>query len=461
MKLKLWWLRARSGSGSLQLQLLTGTLSLVAAIWVVLSVVAWREAVSEGDELFDAHLAQTAALLAVLSSDGSDEIPEELPSHRYARKVAFQIWTDKGKLLARSTTAPKDALTDHAKGFSDRRIDGRSWRVYSLRDTRHGHLILVAETLEARHAIGTELAKHLITPLAVALPLLAMGLVLLMRHRFQPLRRLAMFIGQRSPERLEPIGLGDVPGELRPIIEQTNRLLQRVDASIEQERRFTADAAHEIRTPLAAIRTHAQVAIAATDDAERSHALSLVVQASDRATHLLGQLLTMARLDSVSLASGFVLCDLRAIAVDVIAELTPQALAKNVECILDEGSALWVKGDPTLLAVLLRNLIDNAIRYSPPATVVFVGIRQDGKQIRLTVTDQGPGIPAAERERVLSRFTRLAGSTAPGSGLGLSIALRIAELHHASLVLADGPAQYGLSVSLLLPGSPAPFSSRV
>ena len=110
MRLKLWWHRARAGSGSLQLQLLTGTLSLVAAIWVVLSVVAWREAVSEGDELFDAHLAQTAALLAVLSSDGSDEIPEELPSHRYARKVAFQIWTDKGKLLARSTTAPKDAL---------------------------------------------------------------------------------------------------------------------------------------------------------------------------------------------------------------------------------------------------------------------------------------------------------------------------------------------------------------
>lgn len=455
MKLKRWWQRVHARSGSLQLQLLGGTLSLVAVIWIGLSVVAWREAVSEGDELFDAHLAQTAALLAVLSSDGSSEIPEELPSHRYARKVAFQIWNDQGKLLARSISAPKDLLTEQVKGFSDRRIDHRSWRVYSLRDARNHHLILVAETLEARHAIGSELAKHLLTPLAVALPLLAMGLVLLMRHRFLPLRRLAMFIGQRSPERLDPIDLGEVPSELHPIIEQTNRLLNRVAASIEQERRFTADAAHEIRTPLAAIRTHAQVAIAATDNDERQHALSLVMRASDRATHLLGQLLTLARLDSVSLAGGFVVCDLRRIAVDVIAEITPQALEKNVECMLDEGVPIWVKGDPTLLAVLLRNLVDNAVRYSPAGTVVAVTIRQHGKEACLQVTDQGPGIPPHERDRVLGRFTRLAGSEAPGSGLGLSIALRIAELHRARLTLTEGAGGYGLCVRLDMPAAPS------
>ena len=451
MNLRLWWQRARKGSGSLQLQLLSGTLGLVALIWVALSISAWHSAVSEGDELFDAHLAQTAALLAVLSSDGSDEIPDELPSHRYARKVAFQIWSDKGRLLARSTSAPKDALTDQMRGFSDRRIDGRSWRVYSLRDTRHGHLILVAETLEARHAIGAEVAKQLVTPLAIGLPMLALSLIFLMRYRFMPLRRLAIFIGQRSPERLDPIDLDDVPGELHPIIEQTNRLLERVATSIEQERRFTADAAHEIRTPLAAIRTHAQVAIAATDRTERDHALSLVVQASDRATHLLGQLLTMARLDSVSLVGGFVSCDLRRIAVDVIADLTPQALAKNVECMLNEGTAASVKGDPALLAVLVRNLVDNAIRYSPEGTAVTVTIRQVDGEVRLVVTDQGPGIPVEERQRVMSRFTRLAGNNAPGSGLGLSIALRIAQLHDAKLTLADGPAQQGLSVALVLP----------
>lgn len=436
----------RRDSGSLQLQLLAGTLAFVSAVWLVLSVVAWREAESEAEELFDAHLAQTAALLVVLSSEESSDLPEELPSHRYARKVAFQIWSDKGKLLARSTTAPREPLTDQTRGFSDRRIDGRPWRIYSKLDERHHHRILVAESYEARNAVGRELAKHLLTPLIFALPSLALGLVLLMRQRFKPLHRLATSIGQRSPDRLDPIAETGVPNEIRPIIEQTNRLLRRVSDSIEQERRFTADAAHEIRTPLAVIRTYAQVAAAATEPEERSRALNSVVQASDRATHLLAQLLTMARLDNDALTRNFVNCDLRKIAVDVIAEITPQALDKNVEVMLDEGQVARVQGEPALLAVLLRNLIDNAIRYSPPETFVAVTIKLIDGQVRLTVSDQGPGIPEHERERVLSRFTRLGASDAPGSGLGLSIALRIAQLHGASLVLQDGPGEYGLSV---------------
>ena len=393
-----------------------------------------------------AHLAQTAALLVILSSEESSDLPEELPSHRYARKVAFQIWSYKGKLLARSTTAPREPLTDQTKGFSDRRIDGRDWRIYSKVDERHQHRILVAESYEARNAVGKELAKHLLTPLLIALPTLALGLVLLMRQRFKPLQRLASSIGQRSPDRLDPIVATDVPNEIRPIIEQTNRLLQRVSDSIEQERRFTADAAHEIRTPLAVIRTYAQVAAAATEANERTKALNSVVQASDRATHLLAQLLTMARLDNDTLISNFVNCDLRKIAVDVIAEITPQALQKKVEVMLDEGQAAWVRGEPALLAVLLRNLIDNAIRYSPADTFVAVTIKRLDGKVRLTVSDQGPGIPEHERDRVLSRFTRLGGNDAPGSGLGLSIALRIAQLHGATLVLQDGPGEYGLSV---------------
>lgn len=436
----------RRDSGSLQLQLLGGTLAFVGAVWLVLSVVAWREAESEAEELFDAHLAQTAALLVILSSEESSDLPEELPSHRYARKVAFQIWSYKGKLLARSTTAPREPLTDQTKGFSDRRIDGRDWRIYSKVDERHQHRILVAESYEARNAVGKELAKHLLTPLLIALPTLALGLVLLMRQRFKPLQRLASSIGQRSPDRLDPIVATDVPNEIRPIIEQTNRLLQRVSDSIEQERRFTADAAHEIRTPLAVIRTYAQVAAAATEANERTKALNSVVQASDRATHLLAQLLTMARLDNDTLISNFVNCDLRKIAVDVIAEITPQALQKKVEVMLDEGQAAWVRGEPALLAVLLRNLVDNAIRYSPADTFVAVTIKRLDGKVRLTVSDQGPGIPEHERDRVLSRFTRLGGNDAPGSGLGLSIALRIAQLHGATLVLQDGPGEYGLSV---------------
>lgn len=436
----------RRNSGSLQLQLLAGTLTFVGAVWLVLSVVAWREAESEAEELFDAHLAQTAALLVVLSGEESSELLEELPSHRYARKVAFQIWSDKGRLLARSSTAPREPLTDQMKGFSDRRINGRYWRIYSKVDDLHHHRILVAESYEARNAVGKELAKHLLTPLVFALPLLALGLVLLMRQRFKTLHRLATSISQRSPDRLDPIDLADVPNEIQPMVDQTNRLLQRVSDSIEQERRFTADAAHEIRTPLAVIRTYAQVAAAAKDVEERERSLLSVVQASDRATHLLAQLLTMARLDNDALTNNFEICDLRKIAVEVIAEITPHALEKKVEVMLDEGSPSWVMGEPALLAVLLRNLIDNAIRYSPSNTFVAVTIKNTDRQIRLTVSDQGPGIPAKERERVLSRFTRLAGHSAPGTGLGLSIALRVAQIHGATLSLQDGAGEYGLSV---------------
>lgn len=439
--------------GSLQLQLLAGTLTFVGVVWLVLSVVAWREAETEAEELFDAHLAQTSALLAVLSSDESGDLPEELPSHRYARKVAFQIWSDSGKLLARSTSAPRAPLTDLAQGFSDRRIDGRYWRVFSKWDQRHHHRILVAETYEARNAVGQELAKHLLTPLIFALPLLALGLALLLRYRFRPLHRLAASIGHRSPDRLDPIALAGVPDEVQPIIEQTNRLLRRVSDSIDQERRFTADAAHEIRTPLAVIRTYAQVAAAASESDERERALGSVVLASDRATHLLNQLLTMARLDNDALTSNFIACNLRKIAVDVIADITPQALEKHVEVMLDEGAPAWVWGEPALLAVLLRNLIDNAIRYSPAETFVAVTIKLLDDQVRLAVSDQGPGIPAHERERVLSRFTRLSGNGAPGSGLGLSIALRIAQIHSASLALQDGPGEYGLSVCVSFPAA--------
>ena len=445
--------RRSDPSGSMQLQLLAWTLTFVGAVWLVLSVVAWREAESEAEELFDAHLAQTAALLVVLSRDESGDLPEELPSHRYARKVAFQIWSDKGKLLARSTSAPLEQLTDQTKGFSNRRIDGRHWRIYSKQDDRYHHRILVAETYEARNAVGKELAKHLLTPLVFALPTLALGLVLLMRSRFRPLQRLASSIAQRSPDRLDPITLEAVPREVQPIIEQINRLMRRVSDSIEQERRFTADAAHEIRTPLAVIRTYAQVAEAATEPEERIRALTSVVQASDRATHLLGQLLTMARLDNDAMTKQFVRCNLRKIAVDVIADMTPHAMAKNVECMLDEGQAAWIRGEPALLAVLLRNLIDNAIRYSPRDTFVAVTIKQTGGQVRLTVSDQGPGIPLTERERVLSRFTRLGGNSAPGSGRGMSIAQRIAQIHGATLKLQDGAGEYGLSVCVEFPAA--------
>ncbi|MCK9285695.1 MAG: sensor histidine kinase N-terminal domain-containing protein [Rhodocyclaceae bacterium] len=450
---------APASSPSLRLRLLAGALAAIAATWIALSFVAWRESIHEADELFDAHLAQTAMVVAGFVGDEADEIAQHLPSHRYARKVAFQIWGN-DRLLAHSAEAPEERLSAAEQGFSDATSGGRAWRVYSLRDESGHYLIQVAETHDARQALGRELAVHLVEPLALALPVLALALVLLIRANLAPLARLAESIGERSPDRLEAIPLAGTVRELHPILAQLNRLFERLHRSIDQERRFTADAAHELRTPLAAMRAHAQVARASTDIAERERALDKVVEASDRATHLIEQLLTLARLDAASLGGSFVACDLQQLAAAALAQAAPFALSKHVEPSLTEGPAKSVRGEPTLLSVLLRNLIDNAVRYSPPDSRLRVAVDTTAEGgVQLDVVDQGPGIPAADRQRVLDRFTRIDASGESGSGLGLSIVARIAELHAARLELSEGEDGRGLRVRLAFPPAEKPYLS--
>jgi two-component system sensor histidine kinase QseC len=441
---------------SLRTRLLAGTLAAVAAIWIALALFAWREARHESDELFDAHLAQTGALLAGLVGEGAAEIAEHLPSHRYARKVAVQVWAGGTRLLAHSAAAPDERLTQQDEGFSESQSGGRGWRVYSQWDAQRRYLVQVAETLDARRAVGREIASHLLAPLAIALPLLAVALVVLIRASLAPLSRLADSIGSRSPNRLDAIVLEEAPRELRPILAQLNRLFGRVADSLEQERRFTADAAHELRTPLAAMRTHAQVARASGDAAQRDHSLDRVVESVDRATHLVEQLLTLARLDAATLSGRFAPCELREVAAEALAQVAPLALAKAIEPALAESPRVEITGDRALLTVMLRNLIDNAVRYSPPETSVSVATGKTAEgDAQIEIVDQGPGIAPQERRRALDRFYRVAGGAESGSGLGLSIVARIAELHGARLELLDNPAGRGLRVRVVFPASRA------
>ena len=448
---------AKISGSSLRLRLLSGTLAIVAAIWVALSLSAWREALHETGELFDAHLAQAALLLAGIVGDEPEGIDAHLPSaHRYTRKVAFQVWSHDGRLLAHSLNTPLQRLAPVDEGFFDSSIDGRGWRVYSLSDTSHRHLVQVAEAQDARSAVGRELATHLLAPLLIALPLLAAALIVLIRSSLAPLARLAGSIGLRSPGRLDAIPFDGVPRELHPVIVRLNELFDRLACSLEQERRFTADAAHELRTPLAAIRAHAQVAqqSSGTGGEERERALACVIEATDRATHLVEQLLTLTRLDAASLADRFGVCDLRRIAAETLAQAAPAALAGAIDVALSEGTPLEVQGDATLLGILLRNLIDNAVRYSQPGgqVEVLLAATPEGG-VRLEVVDRGPGIPVGERPRMLERFSRMGGTQASGSGLGLSIVARIAALHRARFELDDGPAGKGLCARIVFPAA--------
>lgn len=434
--------------GSLRLRLLAGTLLIVTAIWAALALSAWYETRHEANELFDAHLVQTGELLAAMVGDETDEIVEHLPSQRYARKVVFQIWSDDGLLLAHSISAPREPLSTLAEGFSDT----PQWRVYSAWSADRQHLIQVGESFAARDAVSRELAAHLLLPLALALPLLALALVQLIRYSLVPLSRLATAIGNRSPDRLDPIPLEQSPRELHPILEQLNGLLARIGRSLEQERNFTADAAHELRTPLAAMRTHAQVARASREDAERDRALDNVIAATDRATHLIEQLLTLARLDASSVNLDLAPGKLRALAAQALAAASPAAIAKHIELELADGPDITARVEPALMSTLLRNLIDNAVRYSMPRGKVTLEVTAaDGGGACIDVIDQGPGIPAAECRRVLDRFYRIEGNSETGSGLGLSIAARIAQLHGARLELLAGPGGKGLCARIAFP----------
>lgn len=434
---------------SLQARLLALALGATALVWAGTVAVTWVDARDEVDAVMDAHLAQAAALLIVqLGEDVEDIELEHAPAlHRDARAVAFQIWEHGRRLRLHSANAPAAPLGTRDGGFSDRTIDGQRWRVFSAWDRKRDYLVHVGERSELRATLVRRIVAAVVTPLLVALPLLALLLWAAVRRGLRPLQRLAGEVGRRRPEALAPLD-ATAPREMVPVIDQLNRLFARIAQSLERERRFTADAAHELRTPVAAIKAQAQVARLAGSAAPREHALEQVVAAADRAGRLVEQLLQLARLEGGA-PPAFADCSLRPLAREVLAELAPPALARHVALELDDGPEVVVRGVAELLGALLRNLVDNGMRHG--ATRVRVRVERGANGAIVSVADDGPGIPAEDREQVLERFHRRPGAGEGGSGLGLSIAQRIAEIHGGRLVLSDGDAGRGLRAVVELP----------
>jgi two-component system sensor histidine kinase QseC len=268
--------------------------------------------------------------------------------------------------------------------------------VFGTWDNEGKNLIYVAESTKERDELSRAVASNLLKPLWFSLPALAFLLWLAVTGSLRPLSRLTNELAQREPDNLAPLDAGTAPREVLPLIERLNRLFVRIDASLLKERRFTADAAHELRTPVASIKAQAQVARAATSEAERLHALDNAILGCDRASHLIDQLLTLARLDTLNNETAEP-CLLRAIASEVIAATAPAALNQKVHLELLEGMETTVRGNPVLLKILLRNLIDNAVRHTRTGTTVRIDIVEESGQVRLSVSDDGPGIPESER----------------------------------------------------------------
>jgi two-component system sensor histidine kinase QseC len=302
-----------------------------------------------------------------------------------------------------------------------------------------------------REEVAAEIAEQLLKPLLYALPALALLLVIAIGFALAPLRQLARDVAARGPERLDPLPGERLPAEVAPLVTRLNSLFVDITRALDNERRFTADASHELRTPLAALKAQAQVALASVDQVERQHALTQIIAGCDRATHLVVQLLTLARLDAGT-PQPMRAVALRPLAEEILAMSAGDAIERRCDIVLHEGDA-EVSGDALLLQVLLRNLVDNALRHSG-ATRVEVSIAQEGEHAVLTVSDNGCGIAADLLDLVQQRFYRgISADSSPstGSGLGLSIVKRIAELHGGTLDI-DGPtAGSGLVLRLRLP----------
>jgi two-component system sensor histidine kinase QseC len=284
-------------------------------------------------------------------------------------------------------------------------------------------------------------------PMLVALPVLTLAAWWAVHRGVAPLRTLGRTLARREPHAADPVVLDSAPSEMMPMLDALNALLRRIGTLVESERQFTADAAHELRTPIAAIRAQAQVALAEPDQALRHHALLATLQGCDRATRLVEQLLTLSRLEAGT-ARPKADIDLAALVRQVVADLAPDALRKQQTIELDAADGCKVRGDETLVAVLVRNLVDNAIRYSPAGAAVKVRLATRDSRLSLNIEDSGPGMDPTDMQRIGERFFRVLGSGQEGSGLGWSIVRRIAAVHAATVHVGRSEALGGLSVQV-------------
>ena len=482
---------------SIRARILGLVLGVLVLSMTAISLKSYIDAQHEIEELFDAQLAQTARLLqgmvggdmplatrelmqralnsALLSRPAtSDSSP--VNGHPYEGKLAFQVLDDSGQVLLQSASAPADLLRRmvvdfHQQAAKPHGHEGEEplssmgtdllgyhsvplghyhWRVFMLHDPLASKWILVAERDDVRGELVEKIAMRSLLPDLVGLPLLALLVWVAVGMGLLPLQQMVNFLKNRDPDNLAPLVLAPLPSELEPMAASLNRLLQQVNVLLEREKRFLADAAHELRTPLAVLRIHAQNAVSAASAEERDAALAQLIGGVDRATRVVTQLLTLARLEPNAVQLAMQTFDLAAFVRQELAELIPLALDRDQELTLDldETADLLLRGDAPSLGILLQNLVGNALQYTPEGGRIQIALQGQGDSLLLSVQDSGPGVPPEQREQLFQRFYRQ--GPGQGAGLGLSIVQRIVELHRGEISLHTA-ALGGLEVRVRLP----------
>ncbi len=430
---------------SIRRHLLVLLLAALSVCVVVASGAVYLLAREEANGLFDYHLEQVARSLPSRAFAALD--PEQDMDDGDDGTVV-QIWDQDGVQLYFSR--PSSRLPERAElGFSTIATSRGAWRVYS--SLLGSNVVQVAQPMRVRQQLATDIALRSVAPLLLLLPVLGIAIMLIVGRGLRPLKRIAGEVDARGAGALSPVNESTVPEEARSLVHALNSLMQRLGHALSAQRALVADAAHELRTPLTAIKLQTQLLARAQDEAERADALRKLEAGVERGARLVEQLLTLARQEPAA-GHEFAAVDLAELAREVIAERTPLALERRIDLGLAHADAGKVDGDAEALKALLGNLVDNAIRYTPAGGRVDVEVLDKRERgITLAVADTGPGIPAAERERVFDRFYRVPGTRVAGTGLGLAIVKTIVESHGAHIELLDS-AGGGLRAVVDFPG---------
>jgi signal transduction histidine kinase len=418
---------------SIRVRLLLALLAALLLAAAVMGAVTYRNVLAETEALFDYQLRQMALSLrdqGEIASAQADALADE------QLDFVVQIWTVDGRSIYASrahSALPARALF----GLADVTVDGQAWRTFSVA-TRE-RVIQVAQPRQIRQRLAADAALRSVAPLLLLAPLLALAIWWLVALTLAPLRRVAAEVRERDEQSLQPLPTSGLPLEVAPLVNALNGLLARLGESLDTQRAFVSEAAHELRSPLTALKLQLQLLTRAGDDAARAAAAATLSAGIDRAVRLVEQLLALARSEPGAPASAMQALDLSELVRLAVADTVPLAQARGTELELFADEPVLLDGDRSALTMLVRNLADNAVRYSPPGARVELRVEAPEGTPMLQVDDSGPGIPAPDRERVFDRFYRRSSGNEDGTGLGLAIVRSVAERHGALVELADSP----------------------
>ena len=441
------------------------------------SITIWggyRASVHEVEELFDAQLSRSSRLMMGLVqaevklghikefSSGvkenrlkvlsKEEIEKEIynEGHFYELKLAYQVWDSYGNMLLRSVNAPLKPMSNLLQGYDNQIINQQNWRTFTMWDAKKNYQVITAEREDVRQELVNKITLQMTWPFILLLPIMGGLIWYFVSRGLSPLEHIARDIAGRENDQLHALNFEHVPSEIQPLVDELNHLFKSLRVSFDKERRFTSDAAHELRTPLAALKVHLQLLQSSGNDADKKNALISISEGVDRASHLVDQLLGLARLDTQAIRATQALkkIDFHELCVDQVAEIYPLANDKKQSICVMGDESIYMQGYIYPLESMLRNLLSNAITYTPVGGEIILELVTQESSFDLCLHDSGPGIPAEQRSAVMKRFKKVEGNVNTGSGIGLSIVRRVTELHNMQIELFDSPRLAGLCVHL-------------